>query len=247
MNYSINVNTDSSVILSNQLERISRSAFPVAVRSVLNKAAFDVKQNTMLKSSALKFENRQKNFFKANSRVEMAKGFDVKSMKSEVGFISNRLKGSQNYAVKDLEAQESGGSIKRKSFIPMNTARGGKNKLVRPINRLQNINNIVKTSDTAGKTEKEKFVKSVLHAGPNGFVLSNFKGKKILWRINSLNKETNQFKAVPIYSFRKGRSVHVNQTSFMKSASLVSANKMQKWYKDEAEKQFFKNSKYIFK
>lgn len=244
--YAFHVNTDSSVILANRLERISRSAFPVAVRTVLNKAAFDVKQNTMLKTSAQKFEIRQKNFFKANSRVEMAKGFSVNTMQSQVGFISNRLKGSQNYAVKDLEAQESGGTIKKKSFIPLTSARGGKNKLVKPGFRLGSIKKIVQTKDIEGKSEREKFVKSVIHAGVGGHVISNFSGKKTLWRINTLNPITKKFKAVPLYSFRKGRSVHVDNTSFMKTASKFSAKKMEKWFDDEARKQFFKHSQIKF-
>ncbi|MBL4809315.1 MAG: hypothetical protein JKY43_04565, partial [Phycisphaerales bacterium] len=42
-----NVNTDAVVSLTNKLEKLHKSAFPVAVRGTLNSAAFDVKQKSM--------------------------------------------------------------------------------------------------------------------------------------------------------------------------------------------------------
>ena len=47
----LNVNTDAVVALTNKLEKLHRSAFPVAVRSTLNSAAFDMKKDTILKSA----------------------------------------------------------------------------------------------------------------------------------------------------------------------------------------------------
>lgn len=40
----LNVNTDATVALTNKLEKLHKSAFPVAVRSTLNSAAFDMKK-----------------------------------------------------------------------------------------------------------------------------------------------------------------------------------------------------------
>jgi hypothetical protein len=92
----------------------------------LNKAAFDVKQNTMLKSAEASFVKRQPNFFKANSRVEMASGWDLDKMQATVGFNSSGLKGgSNNHAVEDLEQQERGGTIKSRSFIPTDSVPDG--------------------------------------------------------------------------------------------------------------------------
>ncbi|KKN42121.1 hypothetical protein LCGC14_0716250, partial [marine sediment metagenome] len=73
----LNVNTDEVVRYSNKLEKLHRSAFPIAIRGTLNNAAFDVKQKTMPVSAEKEFVNRQPNFFKANSKVNMAKGFNV--------------------------------------------------------------------------------------------------------------------------------------------------------------------------
>lgn len=242
MSFTINVNTDANVIFVNRLERHSKAAFPVTIRTVLNKAAFNLKTKTMPAEAKDTFENRSPNFFKANSTVIKAGGFDLRTMKSTVGFTDQRLKGKNNYAVKDLQQQEEGGIIKKKAFIPMTTARGGKNKLVRPINRIQNFGNkIVRPSGTSGANYKQRFIKSVYHAGKGGLVLARYKNKMILWRVNSLNTTSKgNFKLTPLYSFKAGRSVKVKETGFMKTAAEIEHSKMDKYFLEEARKRLEK-------
>lgn len=237
----LNIDNNAAVKFTNKLEKLHKSALPNAVRSTLNSAAFDVKQKTMPESSKTTFVNRQPNFFKANSRVDMAKGWDLKQMKATVGFTEQGLKGGNNYAVKDLEQQEYGGTIKKKTFIPMDPARGGnKAKPVRPVNRLSQINKIVNSNKgfVKGKNKRERFIKSAIHAGAGGYVIGNF-DKKTLFKIESLKRMGNRtvIKKKPIYSFEEGRDVRVSATGFMKKASLKSANKMNEFYIREAEKQ----------
>jgi len=224
----LNINTDAVVTFTNKLERINRSAMPVSVRGALNNAAFDVKQNTMPKISSEKFTNRQANFFKANSRVQMASGFDIDSMESTVGFISDNLKGSTNFAVKNLEQQERGGTIKGKSFIPMRQARASQSdvKAVRPSNRISSIKNIV-------DAKKSRFAASH-RAGVGGYIQT----EKAVFRVDSLSKKS--FKITPLHSFKKGRSVQVKSTGFMKQASNESGSKIEKFFIEQAQKQFEK-------
>jgi hypothetical protein len=233
-----NINSDAAVKFTNTLEKLHRSALPNAIRSALNSTAFDVKQNTMPAKAKDEFINRSPNFFKANSRVEMAKGWDLSNMKAIVGFTENGLQGGNNYAVKDLEQQEHGGTIKSKSFIPTDEARGSKSnaKPVRPVNRLSNVKNVVKANKKGAK--KSDFVKSAIHAGVGGHVIGNFIKKK-LFRIDSIKKSRGAIKIrkTAIYSFEDGRSVQVKATGFMRSASIQSANKMEMFYAIEANKQ----------
>ncbi len=234
----ININNDEVVILTNKLEKLHRSALPVAIRGALNSSAFDVKQKTMPISAERNFINRSRNFFKVNSRVEMAKGFNVDAMKSTVGFVTSQLRGSDQ-AVEDLEEQEYGGTIKGRSFIPMDTARGGsKARAVRPGNRLSKIRNIVNAAKARGKTKKQKFLKSVIHAGKGGYVIGN-NNPKTLFKITSIVRRGNLMivKKKPLYSFEEGRSIKVSRTGFMKSATLKSAKKLNDFYIKEAEKQ----------
>ncbi len=239
----LNINTDAVVRHTNTLEKLHRSALPVAVRTALNSAAFDVKQNTLLKQTDKDFTIRQKNFFKANSKVEQAQGFDLRNMMATVGMVEGSLKGGSNYAVKDLEQQEEGGTIIGKSFIPLLSSRTGNSmaKAVRPMNRLSAINKIVNYKNAKGVNDKQKFVKSVYHAGVGGYVIGKVKDKEILWRVNSLNKSSGgKFKLTALYSFHKKRSVRVHNRNFMENASLTSAKSIEKYFIEAAEKQIAK-------
>jgi hypothetical protein len=238
----LNINTDATVAFTNKLEKMHKSALPSAVRGALNMAVNDVKTNTMPATAGKAFTNRQPNFFKANSKFENASGFNIASMKASVGFVETGLKGN-NYSVKELEDQEYGGTIHNKSFIPKIFARkgGARNGLVKPSNRLSGITNIIKAKNSKGKNDREKFVIASVVAGKGGFVLY----KDILWRIDSLAKSNIKkrfaiVKRTPLYSFRKGRNVKVQQTGFMRKASLESASKLEDFYIKEAERQFQK-------
>lgn len=236
----LNINTDALQQHTKRLEMLHRSALPSAVRGALNDAVFDVKTKTMLASAKTNFTERQPNFFKANSRFENATGWNIGTMKSTVGFVEGGLKGGDNYAVKDLDQQEHGGAIGHKTFIPLEPARVGKSKskVVRANARLASIKNIVKTRLATGKNKKERFVKSAVHAGKGGFVLSD----GILWRINSVKRKDGNtvFNKTALYSEKKGRSVNVKQTQFMEKASLKTANKLDLFYIKQAERQLRK-------
>lgn len=242
----LNINTDAVVRHTARLERMHKSNLPIAVRNTLNSAAFDVKTNTMPASAKATFTERNKTFFKANSKVQTATGFNLKSMKATVGFFSNKLKGGNNFAVKDLEQQEKGGKIKGRSFIPTDQARGGNNsKMVKPSNRFSKISGVkfidARKGRTKGKSPGDRFHRAAGKAGKGGTVLAPYKGKMMLWRVNSIRKtKSNQWKLTPLYSFEKNRAVKVSKTNFMKSASLKSAKKMERVFIKEAEKRFKK-------
>lgn len=233
----LNVNGDAVVSLTNKLEKLHKSAFPVAVRTTLNSGAFDVKQKTMPSNASLQFEERRKNFFKANSRVEKAGGFDVDNMESRVGFIS---RSGKNQAVEDLEQQEYGGRIKGRSYIPMDPARVSKSnkRNVRKMNRTSVMPNVVNARNVRGRSQQQRFVKAVAIAGVGGVVLSSYRGKEILWRVNSIRRKSNgSFNITPIYSYKKGRSVQIKSTHFMRKSSLQSGEKLNDFYVIEAKKQ----------
>ncbi len=252
----LNINSNAVVNQTNRLEKLHRSALPVAIRETLNNAAFDVKKNTMPKT-AKEFKKRQPNFFKANSKVEKANGFDTKSMKAVVGFFENNLVG-KNYAVKDLEQQEKGGEIKKKSFIAQKGGRVG-NKMVRQNLRLNNLKGktFVKTSSfgknnqgnrISGLSLKQQFIRAAIYAetkfGKDAFVLGG-KGKggsRTLSLINGIRKGRFgiEVSRTPIYNVKKGRAISVKATNFMKRASFESGSKMDSFYIAQAQKQFLK-------
>jgi hypothetical protein len=251
MNVKIDINMDATLKFAHTLDKLHRSALPTAVRDALNRTAFDVKQNTMPYTAAATFTNRSPNFFKANSRVDLAKGWNVNNMSAKVGFISNNLKGSSNYAVEDLEEQEHGGTIDKKTFIPTDQARGGnKAKAVRPSNRLEKIKKkIVDSNKMQGRNKFQQFIKAAVTVGTGGYVISHFK-KDILLKINSIGKASRgkgrtglKVKATPLYSVKKNRSVHVKETDFMRTASVISGSKMDMFFNSAAQKQVDKFKK----
>lgn len=259
----LNINTDAAVIFTNKLEQLHKSALPSAIRGALNRAVFDVKKTTMPQEASASFQSRQKNFFKANSKFENAKGFNISTMQSTVGFYSNNLLGNDNYAVKDLEQQEHGGDIGGKAFIPMKAARvGGKGK-VRANARLadlisnKKIVSASKTKSVGTRFLKQKFIRAAIKAKSlnpdNAFVLGNIKnGSQTLFRINELwtgTRGANQgfgsrklmIQLVPLYRVKRGRHIHIGKaTGFMKRASLSTSIKMEEFYIIEAKRQLAK-------
>ncbi len=239
------------------LRRIHKSALPIAIRQTLNSAAFDVKQNTMPASAKKEFVNRNKTFFKANSKVEQAKGFAIDKMQAIVGFKPNKGKGVDK-AVSDLEQQEQGGNIGGRGFIAHDKARVSKsrNKNVRPVNRTSDLHNIVNANRVRkGKNRKQKFIRAAYYAaekyGDNALVLGTRKnGKQTIFRIKEIWGNTRRqgsdssrkldIKADALYSYKKGRKVQINKTNFMRKASLKTAKQMENLFKKHAQEQIKK-------
>ena len=241
----LDINTSATIKFTKQLEKMRKFDLPIAVRATLNDAAFDVKTKTMPKA-AKEFKQRQPNFFKANSRWEAADGFNISNMRSAVGFYENKLKDkATNYAVKDLEQQEMGGVIKGKSFIAMKKARTGKG-LVRANDRIKALRaNAISAIKTKG-TKKQKFIRSAFAALKTGkLVLGNkWKGSRTLSRIDSISMNLKsrklEIKRTPLYTYRKGGTITVAGTNFMKRASHESGLKMEMFYVKNAEKRIAK-------
>jgi len=241
----LNINTNELVRFTAKLERINRSALPVAVRSALNKAAFDVKGNTMPAGAKEVFIQRKPTFFKANSKVAPATGFSIESMKATVGFLP---KSGNDKSVDDLKQQEEGGAIHGRSFIPLAKARtgGSWNRNVKAGARISDIRKrIVDANKASGASDKEKYIKSAIHAGKGGFVIGtgkNSKGNRTLFSIRSIIRKKGMtiVNSVALFSVKGGREVRPGATHFMEKASLKSARGMDQYFINEAKKQIDK-------
>ncbi len=240
MNFTFNINSKAAVVFANKLEKLRRSALPNAVRNTLNSAAFNVKQKTMPVSADKHFVKRKPNFFKANSRVYMAQGYGIKTMKAVVGFTAMNAQ-YNNFAVRELEQQEHSGTIQRRSFVPLNQARSGQSNAgqILPSNRLSSIKKIIDSTKSRGVNRKQAFVKAAIAAGKKGFVIGNL-GKQTLFRINTIKKIAGRtvIGKTAIYSFKQNRNVRIKKaTHFMREASLQSAGSMNRFFAAEARKQ----------
>lgn len=219
----ININTDAVVKFTNRLEKMRKSDLPVVINQTLNSAAFDVKTRTMPKAASAEFTQRNKTFFKASSRVEKSSGFNIKSMKSTVGFIGT---GTKKGAVRGLEAQERGGTIDNRDFVPMNPSRvsNAENKNVRKKNRISSIRNIDKLKN------KKSNLRDAFRSGAGSHVVI----KNTLFLVKKISKGVLKLSA--LYSFKKGRSVKIKATHFMIEASLESGQKLDRFFIENAKR-----------
>ena len=250
------LNLDASRVVQfvDTLERMKKSALPRAVKETLSKTALDVKQRSMPKSAQKAFTIRRSNFFKANSSVDFAKGSNIATMKSTVGFIEGKLQGDKNFAVKDLEQQEYGGRIKGRKFIPMDTARVGKSReksVKRSVPKLKELkslgiiwaNDRVQGGRRRAKTKKQRWVRAAFRAGVGGFVAGNMKqGRVTVRRIDSISSSIStrqlQIKSTPVYSYKKGGIRPVKSRGFMRRATMDSGSTvMNDIFINEARKQ----------
>lgn len=247
----LDVNTDEVVKLTRKLEKAHRSGLPLAVRGTLNRTAFDTKQRTLLKITDKTFTNRTKTFFKANSRVFKAEGWDVNKMVSQVGMVESRLRGANNYAVKDLVEQEQGGSIGGRSLIPISKGAriaGSYQKNVKKKQRVGNIQSVIDAQKMKGNSPKQKAIKAALKAGKGGHFMSTFTnsaGNRIIYEVRGIIRTRSGMKIrnVAVYSYRKGRNVKVKPTKFMERSAKLAAKKLNDNFKIEGERQL----KRIFK
>lgn len=231
---------------TNKLEKLNKSALPMAIRGTLNDTAFKMKKITMPKKAKQAFVERSPNFFKATSRVEPAQGFDIRTMVSTVGFVSSGLhNASTNHAVKDLEQQEHSGTIQGRSFKPLLAARRGGNQagLVKSNERLSKLlkaGNVVDARDSRGKNKMQQFIKASLHAGKGGYVL----GGNLLWKVSKIKRtnfgRTTVFTKQKLYTFKKSGTAKVKARGFMRSAALEVQKEMEFFYRLQAKKQISK-------
>lgn len=247
----LNIATANLVKFTNRLEKLSNTDLPRVVKKTLDSAAMDVKSSTMPKTAKSTFTQRKANFFKANSKVEFGKlHTDISKIKSTVGFVSLR---GNNKAVDNLEKQEHGGTIKN-TLIAANDARIGKseNKMVQSKNRLGRVpeSQIVRPNKTGKsrsgnripiKSEKQQFVRAVIRAGNDGYVMSNKKtrrGGNIIFRVKNLKLGGGvSFRLEALYNKKKGRQIKVEKTQFMERSSLESGQKLDDFFIKEARKQ----------
>lgn len=220
----LNVNIDEVIEHTVRLEKINRSAFPVAVRQSLNDAAFDHKQRTLPAAYRSEFTERNKGTIRAFSRVQVAKGFSVNKMRSISGIVK-----SGRDVTDGLARQESGGSVDRR-LIPADSARvsGQNNRSVKSRNRLKVIGNLNKRGIQRGDTKN--LVKSVNKVGKGGIV----KYADVQFLVQNIAKN-GRFKLIPLYSDVPGRKVKISATRFVSESALITGSKIKFFYIKRAE------------
>lgn len=241
----LNINHAAIVQHTARLERAGKADMPVVVRQTLNKTAYDVKTNTMLRSSN-RFIHRKREFFRANSKVEQAQGLSLSSMRATVGFVPKA--NDRSHSVEDLAVQERGGGIRNRSLIALPLARVNSSwhKMVRNEAFMTRVlGHLVDAKKSTGVSPQTRFTKAAVYAGVGGFVISEKvtnSGSKIVFLITGLNRFSGNIavQCMPVFSVKKNRIVTPKASHFMETASIQSAQKLNQYFIELASKRLAK-------
>lgn len=219
----INVNSNNLVRLTDKLEKLGRSNLPLAVRSTLNDAAFDMKTKKIQPIFNQKFTTRKKNFIRSHTAFNKSPNtFNLAAMNSHAGIIRGKSNSGD-----ELVNQEFSGTIKNREYIATEQARIGKSK----IRTLSRKNRLLKVKPP--KYHAKSFMKSAYKVGVGGIVFY----KKWIFRIDAIRK--GKIKSTPLYIVNKTRSVKIKRTPFLAPASQKTAK--------EIDNFFIKNANYRLK
>lgn len=239
-----NVNNDDVINLTAKLEKISKSAFPSAVRNTLNNAAFDMKTKGLLNSANKNFSTvRSPSFFRKFSRFEKAEGFNVNKMSSRVGFVDNNDPAIKK-VVAGLQKHEIGGLIDDGArYLKDSRTSGSYSKRVRRANYYNKAKVITGRNKGAGGTRKSKFVARMFraHKEDKPMFLNSAKGN-ILVKVASISRSKDGVKSRLKFLMmsRSKTPVRISRNGFVTDAGMDQRKKLPKYYKKNAEYQFSK-------
>ncbi len=226
-------NSDDLVTFTAQLKRLHKSAFPLAIRGTLNDAAFQTKKEEILKASKKSFNVRKPSFFRSQSGVVKATGWNINKMYSKAGMVKSKDPNSR--ASTEIAKQEFGGTINKKSYIGHEDSRTGKGLLKKSyINDMDS--KPIKPSVVKKNKKQSFFIAAKKAHKENRNLLYETNGEGIVYKIKSFSKK--KFKAVRLASYKKNRSVKISKKRpFITEAAKQPTKDLNKHYKINAEKQ----------
>lgn len=236
----LDVNTNANIILTAKLERLNKSAFPSAVRSTLNDAAFEHKRVNLPLSAKANMDVKNPSFFRKYTGVKRAAGFNVSSMYAEAGFSpSNEIKAKK--ALEGMQKNEIGGSDDDGGMYigKSRTSRG----LVKKNARFKNSNVArgYKNAKRGGKSNMQRLVASKLEDKP---VFINTKNGRFLVKVRSIASGRKDKKVdIKLDFLMRHRKQHVARTKpthFVKEAAIKTSKQIDGFYSKNATFQFNK-------
>jgi hypothetical protein len=238
----LNVNNDSIIALTAKLEKLNKSAFPSAVRSSLNDAAFEMKKKNILESAKRNMTVRNQSFFKRYTGVKRATGFNVSSMSAESGFSNSNEKKAKK-ALEGMEHNEVGGSdnegamymaktrisnsrdrlVRGKArFDKGNLSKGRVRSKKRVTNTMKMISSFEEKKPTFIETKKGKFLVQVTK------FQHDFARNKPIFKVDFLMRS------------RRKNIAQAKATHFNKEAAIKTSKQMDDFYLKNATFQFNK-------
>lgn len=228
------VNTNANIILTAKLERLNRSAFPSAVRSTLNDAAFEHKKVNLPLSAKANMNVKNPTFFRKYTGVKRASGFNVSSMYSEAGFSpSNEIKAKK--ALEGMEKNEVGGTDDEGGMY-IGKSRGAKGLVKRnfrfdksKVLKVNSKSNVARMYASA-KAKKQVFI--------------NTSKGRFLVQAKTFNRGVGggspDIKVDFLMRHRKKHVAKAKATHFVKEAAIKTSKQLESFYYKNATFQFNK-------
>lgn len=243
----LDVNTHANIVLTAKLERLNKSAFPSAVRSTLNDAAFEMKKTNILESAKDNMTVRNPTVFKKFTGVKRANGFNVNSMHSEVGFIpKDGIKG--NKIPTGMESNEVGGVDDTGfMYMPKTRTSGSRSRGLVRKNARYNKNKVLRGGRSSNvktkKRNKESFMANAYDSNKQNLPF-NFTTSKGTFLVQATSfEEVNGITQVKLDFLMRGRKnfkAKAKATHFNKEAAEKTAKQIEGFYKKNADYQFNK-------
>lgn len=226
----IKIDSNAMKEYEKKLNDLHRSAFPNAIRSTLNDAAFEMKKDKLHTSAAKNFKHtRSKSFFKKFSGVKKATGWNINSMYSEIGLLDMGVKTAKT-AIDNMHMHEKGGSINEGATY-LRDSRTSKSfgKLVRKQNYFK----------------RSKFVKGKNYVRKAFVALKEnaiMKHGDYLIRVNKITKG-NKLRINTTLLMKKRNNVRISPNNFITKAGIQTQKSIPLNFRKHAEKQIKKRMK----
>lgn len=238
------------------MKTLRRSVLPLAVRETLNDLAFDVKGRTLTESAAKSFaHSRVPTVWKKFSGVNRATGWNINSMKSEVGMTAGAVAKAKPL-VANMEAQEEGGKIDEGlDYLRASRTSGSNDNTVRGKRRWSNLPKLTNGNPNTytwkgrkqltGGTTKSRMINALFMSAYTQRVMRIKQGGRNLYiLVESIKKYTSskftsQFKITSklLYVSRGDNQKPVSATHFSKNAAMMTVQRTQEFWIKNAQKQ----------
>lgn len=240
---SIDVNSSSLRKWSANLDKLGRSDLPIAIRSSLNAAAFDMKKTSLPASAKDNFKHLKKpNFFKRFTGVEKANGFNINQMRATFG-MTDMGQATARSAVENMKIQEQGGNI-NEGLDYLKDSRGGNvNGTVRRAN-YYNKSRVISARARAGKNtnKKSQFIAKAdqsLNQNKPMFIETS-KGNYLMQVLAIKKTKAGRITIKSKLILKERENVKIKATHFIKEAAAVTQKKIPDFYIEEAKKRIEK-------
>lgn len=246
----IKIDSNAMKQYEKKLNDLHRSAFPNAIRSTLNDAAFEMKKDKLHTSAAKNFKHtRSKTFFKKFSGVKKATGWNINEMYSEVGMLDMGNKTARK-AVQNMNLHEKGGIVDDgMQYLIGSRVSESYAKLVRKSNiydKNRVITGLSKVKRGKG-TRKSKFVARAYRSLKEGkpTFMNSMKGN-ILVQVHAIqkrNKKKIKIKSTLLMKERTRDNKRITPNNFITKAGIQTQKSIPLNFRKHAEKQIKRRMK----